>query len=189
MGLADFLFPSSVQNILRVVYSSPERQHTLKELITAAGNGRGNGQRHVENLLRTGVLQEGPRFGHARTLSANTAHPLYPELQGIYKKSFGLVEPIREALAPFCERIEEAFVFGSVAKGRDTYQSDVDLLVVGTLSTMDLLSRVSRAEKVVGRSIHLNFYAPDEWEELKLNDPVVRNIAEGDVVRIYPETQ
>ena len=42
----------------------------------------------------------------------------------------GLVGPLEEALAPFRDRIQVAFVYGSIAKGTDTAQSDIDLMVI-----------------------------------------------------------
>jgi predicted nucleotidyltransferase len=48
----------------------------------------------------------------------------------VVRKTVGLVEPLRAALAPLAARIEAAFIYGSVAKGEDTVVSDIDLLVV-----------------------------------------------------------
>jgi hypothetical protein len=100
MSMVDFLFSKPIQNILRLVYSKPDKTFRLHDLIERAGAGRGNGQRIVERLLAARVLNEEPRSGHQRTIRANTEFPLYPELANIFRKSFGLVEPIRGALEP-----------------------------------------------------------------------------------------
>lgn len=179
MGIADFMFSKSVQNILRTVYASPDESFMLSELIDRAGGGRGNGQRQVERLLQSGVLKEDGRKGRQRAIKANVKFALYPELLSICRKSFGLAEPIREALKPFAARIDEAFVFGSAARGEDSHRSDIDLMVVGDAALLDLSEALYHAEKTLGRPIHLNMYAPAEWRRLREQDPVISQIADG----------
>jgi predicted nucleotidyltransferase len=48
-------------------------------------------------------------------------------------KRVGLVDVLREHLRPMQGRINLAFVFGSLAAGTGTAQSDVDLMVVGDM--------------------------------------------------------
>lgn len=107
-----------------------------------AATGRGNTQQQIERLLTAGVLKEEPRRGRQRSIKANTAYFLYPELSSIVRKSFGLAEPLKKTLRPFAQSIQEAFVFGSVAKGTDTQRSDIDLAVVGTSSLIELSEAV-----------------------------------------------
>ncbi len=130
MSAADFLFTPSMQRVLGVAFADPEHSFTLNELLAHAGGGNGGGQRQIERLLAAGVLQEGPRRARQRCIKVNTTFFLYPELRAIVSKSFGLAEPLRAVLAPFHTQIDEAFVFGSVAKGTDTHASDIDLIVV-----------------------------------------------------------
>jgi predicted nucleotidyltransferase len=186
VSIADFLFPPPVQKVLSLVFAAPERTFMFTELIDRAGGGRGNGQRHVQRLIDAGVLKELPRRGHQRTIHANRDFALYPELVRICRKSFGLEEPIREALMPFESEIVEAFLFGSVAKNQDTARSDIDLMVVGTASLMALTEAMFTVEQALGRPVHLTVYAPDEWAELQVVDPIVARISSDTIVRILP---
>lgn len=187
MSIADFLFASPVKNILRAVYSAPEQSFMLNELLGRAGHGRGNSQRHIERLIDAGVLEEAPRHGHQRSIRANKNFALYPELLSICKKSFGLLEPIREALAPFKSQISEAFLFGSVAKGTDTHHSDIDLMIIGDAPMLALSEAMLKVEKELGRPVHLNVYGPDEWANLKAADPVLSRISLDSITRILPD--
>ena len=58
-------------------------------------------------------------------LNNNDSHPLYPEIRSLVLKTSGLADVIREA--PGQESIRLAFVFGSVANGSETSESDIDL--------------------------------------------------------------
>jgi predicted nucleotidyltransferase len=179
MSLADFLFSLSVQRILTMVYARPVETFRLSELLDCAGTGRGNGQRHVQHLLNAGVLIEASRSGHQRAIKANLDFPLYPELSAICRKTFGIVEPMREALDPFRREISEAFVFGSVASGCDPHRSDIDLLVIGTVSILALYEAMAALESRLWRCININAYEPVQWAALKQTDAVAAAISSG----------
>lgn len=186
MGAVDFLFPPSVQRVLGLVFSRPEQEFTLKDLLVRAGAGNGNSQRHIEQLIQAGVLEEGPRRGRQRAIKANTTHFLYPELRAIALKSFALVEPLREALAPFADRIDEAFIFGSVAGGSDSHRSDIDLIVIGSASLLDLTQSLADVEIQLGRAVHLAVYTAKEWMDLSKNDPILAQISESSKLTVLP---
>ena len=187
MSAADFLLSPGMQKVLGLVFAQPERSFTLNELLDQAAGGRGNSQRQIEKLLAAGVLDEGPRRVRQRSIKANTQFFFYPELRSIALKSFGLAEPLRDALKPFESAIEEAFVFGSVAKGTDTHRSDVDLIVVGDAPLKDLTNALIAVEQSIGRQVHLSLYAADEWARLKATDPVLAQIADSSKIRILPD--
>ncbi len=189
MSAADFLLTPSLQRVLSATLSHPDRAYTLEELLTLAAAGRGSVQQQIEKLLAAGVLKEEPRRGRQRSIKANAEHLLYPELSSIARKSFALAEPLKEVLQSFAGDIEEAFVFGSVAKGTDTQRSDVDLAVIGTASLIELTEAIHNLEQALGRAIHLSLYSPDEWRELVARDPVVAQIAQGPKLPLLPDAK
>jgi predicted nucleotidyltransferase len=81
--------------------------------------------------------------------------PLFAELCGIVQKTIGLADPLREALRPFESQIHAAFVYGSVAKGRDTASSDVDVMVISDdLTYGDVYPAFEDVAARLGRPIH-----------------------------------
>lgn len=189
MGAADFLFTPSVQRVLGVTLAHPERSYTLQELLQIAASGRGSTQQQIDRLVEAGVLREEPRRGHQRSIRANKDFFLYPELSSIARKSFALAEPLRCTLEPFAAHIEEAFAFGSVAKGSDTERSDIDLAVIGRVPLLELTEALHAAEQELGRSIHLSLYEPEEWRSLVETDPVIAQIARGPKLALVPYGQ
>jgi predicted nucleotidyltransferase len=91
-------------------------------------------------------------------------------------KTIGLRDPLARALAPVAGRLREAFVFGSVASGTDTSESDIDVAVVGEVDLFDVSPLVDNVQSELGRSIHLNVYSPQEWAT---DDPVLAVIKKG----------
>ena len=179
MSAADFLFTPTVQRVLAITLTAPDRVFTLAELLREAGNGRGSTQLQIERLLVAGVLVEGPRQGRQRSIRANTEFFLFPELSSIAFKTFGLARPIEEALAPFADRIEEAFVFGSVAKELDTGKSDIDVMVIGDVTHLELIEAADKLQSRLQRSLQFVLYDPIEWRDLVESDPVIRQIVGG----------
>ena len=78
-------------------------------------------------------------------------------------KTAGLVDLLREALAPIRSRIRAAFVHGSVARGAERSSSDVDLLLVGTVSLATVAPALRRAELRLGRPVNVTLYSPREF--------------------------
>lgn len=184
MSLADFLFTPCLQRVLGAMLQQPERSFTLQELLKLGGSGRGSAQKQVDRLVKAGVLREDPRRGGQRSIRANTEFPLYPELLGIARKSFAVIEPLKEALAPFANHINSAFVFGSVAKDSDSCRSDIDIIVVGIASLLELSEALHIAEQGMLRPLNFSLYEPAEWAALIESDPVMAQIAQGPILRI-----
>ncbi|MEY4561664.1 MAG: hypothetical protein RLZZ618_941 [Pseudomonadota bacterium] len=186
MSAVDFLFTPGMQRVLSAVYADTGRSFTLNELLAKAGNGKGSTQRQIDRLVDVGVLLEEPRRGRQRSLRANLQYFLFAELHSIAQKSFGLAEPLLDALMPFSGHITEAFVFGSVANTTDSHTSDIDLIVVGHVELLALTEKLLLTEQNLGRSVHLNLYAPDEWSELSESDPVLSQLATRPKLQLIP---
>ncbi len=184
MSLADFLFTAGMQRVLGATLVQPERSFTLQELLRLADSGRGSAQKQVDRLIEAGVLREDARRGRQRSIRANTEFVLYPELLGIAHKSFAVVEPLKEALAPFAARIDSAFVFGSVAKGTDGGRSDIDLIVVGNVPLLEVAEAMHTVEQDLLRPINFSLYEPGEWAALVQSDPVMAQIVQGPTLTI-----
>lgn len=184
MSAVDFLFLPGIQKVLGQAYSHLDQAFTLNELLADAPGGRGTNQRHIETLLEAGVLTEGSRRGRQRAIKANPDYFLFEELHSIAMKTFALKEPLLATLRPFQAQIQEAFVFGSIAKRTDTSRSDIDLIVVGEAPLLELTQALSTTEQTLKRTINMSLYAPDEWAELNENDPILAQIAKGQQIRI-----
>jgi predicted nucleotidyltransferase len=168
-GLADVLFSKTQRRVLALLFGSPERSYYTNEIVRLAGVGIGAVQRELERLERTGLVVTS-KVGVQKHYQANRQAPIFNELHGIVVKTFGVAEPLRDALAPLAKRIRIAFVYGSVAKGTDTARSDIDLMIVSDdLSFTDLIPVLSPVEQRVGRSINPSILGPVEWRE-KLAD-------------------
>ena len=157
-SVADALFSGLQQRLLAVLFGQPDRSFYGNELLRLTGTGRGALQRELEKLVSADLVTVTP-IGNQKHYQANAAAPIFAELRGIVMKTLGLADVLRTALNAVSDRIELAFVFGSVAKGTDIATSDIDLMVVTeTLTYADLFEGLAAAEQVLGRKVNPTLY-------------------------------
>ena len=95
----------------------PERSLHVREIARLAGAPAGTMLKELEQLHAVGLLSR-KRVGNQVQFAANRSHPVYGEVAALLRKTVGLADVLREALAPLAPRIQAAFVFGSMARGR-----------------------------------------------------------------------
>lgn len=152
-SLADALFTTTQQRVLGALYGQPQRSFTVSELIASTGAGSGAVQRELAKLVASGLLTVRP-IGNQKHYQANPAAPIHAELVGIMQKTVGLADILRDALDPLVPRIEQAFVFGSLARGEAGPRSDVDLMIVGDASFAEVVEAVYPLHERLGREVN-----------------------------------
>ncbi len=160
--------------MLRAVLLQPDRQYRSSELIAISGPGYGAGKRLLDEFEQSGIVRT-TRKGNQLLFCANVHHPIYPELLAICRKTFGIDDTVARELMSFDGRIELAFIFGSVAAGRERPDSDLDLIIVGSLDRLELEPVIKRLSETTGRKVDLNLHSPQEWACL-VSDRVIRSI-------------
>jgi predicted nucleotidyltransferase len=161
-SLADALFSGTQQRVLAWLFGQPERSFYATELIGLAGAGSGAVQRELARLAQSGLVTA-RAVGNQKHYQANPEAPIYAELCGIVRKTVGLAEPLREALAPLAGRIRAAFVYGSIAKREDTAASDIDLMLISDdLAYPDLYAALEAVSQRLGRTVNPTIHTPQE---------------------------
>lgn len=176
-SLADALFSKTQQRVLGLLFGQPERSFYATELIGLLGVGSGAVQRELSRLEQSGLLTV-RRLGTQKHYQANPDSPLFGELRSIARKTVGLAEPLREALAPLTKKIVAAFVYGSIAKRKDTATSDIDLMVVSdSLTYGDVFAVLEEAQLKLGRTISPTVYSrPELHRRLKERNAFVTRL-------------
>ena len=163
-GLAEALFTPVQQRVLGLLFGQPQRRFQSAELIRLVGSGTGSAHRLLTRLAATGLVTT-ERVGNQKHYQANAASPVFAELAGLVRKTVGLVAPLQAALAPLAGKIVAAFVYGSIAKGKDTAASDVDLMVIADkLAYGSLYAALQEAEAALARPVNPNLMSRAEWK-------------------------
>jgi predicted nucleotidyltransferase len=117
-------------------------------------------RQELKRLTRLGIV-EPRRDGNRTYYHANTGHPLYSDIRNMVLKTSGLADVLREALTH--PGIRLAFVFGSMARSNGKAGSDVDLMVIGTISLRQLGKLLSGIGTKLGREINPHVLTPQEF--------------------------
>lgn len=162
-SLAGALFTKTQQKVLALLFGQPDRSFYTKELIELTGSGSGAVQRELQRLTSSGLVRMTP-VGVQKHYQANPDCPVYHELVGIVSKTVAIVEPLRQALNPFADRIRLAKIYGSVAQGIDTATSDIDLLVIADdLMLEELYAALAPIEARLDRKVNPTLYTVQEF--------------------------
>jgi predicted nucleotidyltransferase len=80
------------------------------------------------------------------------------------QKTVGLAEPLRQALESFQEKINAAFMYGSVAEKGDTAHIDIDLVVLSDeLTYGDVFLALRDAGHTLGQEVNPTVPARAEY--------------------------
>jgi predicted nucleotidyltransferase len=177
--LANLLFGQTRGRILATLYGSPDECFFIRQLARRVEVSVGSVQRELLTLAEAGLIIRS-QTGNQVFYQANRRNPVYTELHALLVKTAGIFHLLSEALAPLAERIEFALVYGSFARGEETAESDVDLMVVGKITLDELLERLTSVERTLQRPVNPTVYSSREVRtKLKAGNHFLKAIQEG----------
>jgi len=180
--LCSGLFGKTRQAVLALLYGRADSSFYTKQILDAVKIGRGTVQRELKNLTDTGIIIREVQ-GRQVYYRANTQCPIFDELKGIVRKTFGMADVIRQSLATNADKIRVAFIFGSVARSTDDRRSDIDLMVVGKISFGDVVSLLTPAEQKLGREVNIVVYPIAEFKKkVKEDHHFVKTVLEEEKI-------
>jgi DNA-binding transcriptional ArsR family regulator len=162
--LAKFFSSRVKAEILRLLFGLQSQELHLRELARQSGLTAATVRQELTSLLDLGLVRS-RRSGNRTYYRAEEAHPLYSDIRNIVLKTSGLADVLREALEK--ADVRAAFVFGSLATGSERAESDVDLMVIGSLTLRQLSELLQGVDARVGREINPHVLTPREFAARK----------------------
>jgi len=160
--MLELLFSSTARvKVLALLLLNPETSFYQREISALTDLPIRAVQREVERLQTLGLLTSFTR-GNQVHYQINRDFFLFPELKSIFLKTVGLTALLGSVLKE-AENIVLAFIYGSYAADQESTASDIDLLVVGTLSSRALHTSLQEAEKLTRRQINYTLFSPEEF--------------------------
>ena len=160
--LGTLFFGTYRRQVLALLLLHPDESFHLREIARMTGTQPGTLNRELTQLSEAGVLTR-ERVGNLVRYRANTICPIYDELRAILKKTAGAADVLREALAPLDGKVSVAFVYGSVASGKERRSSDIDLMVVGTATFEEVVTALHSSQLQLRREVNPNVLGIDEF--------------------------
>lgn len=187
MHLADLLFGAYRRDVLGLLLLHPGESYHVREIARMAGRPANTLYRELATLAEAGLLLRRTQ-GNQVHYQANPDSPIYEELRGILKKTTGIADVLREALAPLGDRIKLAFIYGSIASGKEGARSDVDVMIVGDLKFEDAIQALAAAEKTLRREINPHVHGLREFRaKLTNKEPFLLRVLDGPKILLIGE--
>ncbi len=162
--LSSFLFNQTRRTLLALLYEYTDKAYYVNQIVQSLGKGSGAVQRELRLMTEAGLIVRTQK-GNLVFYQANSKSPIFNELKGIVRKTFGVAGVIRKALEPVAAKIKVAFIFGSVARNTDDRTSDIDLMLIGPISFDDAVSYISKAQDILQREINPVVYPVGEFKK------------------------
>lgn len=161
--LIDALFGKTKKSVITTLFARPERNWHLRELARVTSTSPTMLGRELDLLAAAGLVCE-TSDGNRRKVWANPECPIFEELQGIARKTAGLADIVKDALINIPD-VQIAFIFGSVARGEERPNSDVDVCIIGNAPNRTIGEAMAKAEKVISRPVNAIVYNARELKE------------------------
>lgn len=175
-SLAELLFKDYRRRVLALLLLHPERSYHVREIARLTETVPGTLHKELVRLEKAGILTKNS-VGNQIQYRANRNCPIFEELASILRKTSGMVEMLIDALTPFKQQIHAAFVFGSIASGKESAYSDIDVLVIGDVTFSEVVNAFYRPQDRLQREINPKVYSHKEWVDMqKKPDAFIKNI-------------
>jgi len=169
------LLTKSKAELLKLFLTNPDRTFYMQEIGRILGRKPGSFQRALNNMVSEGILTSEYK-AKARFFKANKKSPIYKELKSIVFKTIGVQGNIK-AILEKVGNIKIAFIYGSYAKAKEDYLSDIDLAIVGNPDEDRLIKEMDKLEEKFQREINYKLYTLQKIKkEIKEQVPFILEI-------------
>ncbi len=169
------LFSSNTRvKILSLFFTNPEKEFYLREIEKLIKENITSVRREISSLKGIELLKEHLR-GNNKYYQLNKNFCLYPELKSIIFKTSGIQGIFKDTFKKI-PGVKTAFIYGSYAKGNETGQSDVDLMVIGAVDYNRLLKSIKKIEEKIKREIDFVVYNEKEFLKKVKDEYFMKNI-------------
>ena len=149
--LSTLLSSRARAEIFRLLFSGLGEELHVREIQRRSGLNDSTIRQELRKLADLDLIS-GRKDSNRIYYSAKKENPLYRDIQNLVIKTSGIRDVLGGSLQD--ERIEIAFVFGSIPKGEVNAESDVDIMVIGEIGLRDLSSLLSGASGRIGREVN-----------------------------------
>lgn len=169
--------------ILAYYFMNNKKSHYINELAKIIDVDPGNLFRKLKELEGDGLLISESR-GNQKYFELNHKYPFLAEYKKLYESTYGFPETLKAKIKKLAG-LNEAYIFGSFAKGNFTEQSDIDLLLVGDHKHGDVFDIIHPLEKTLGREINVIDFSVKEFiEKKKNNDDFIAEVLNGKIIKL-----
>jgi predicted nucleotidyltransferase len=173
--------------VLKELVLAGEEGMYLREIARRADLDPTGVSRELVNLAASGIVST-RQIGNQKHFVLNPHCPIFMELKMIILKTVGLADEIKTALEPLASRINVAYIYGSIASGTERFDSDIDIMVVGSVTLREITGLISKVGRKLSREINATTMSVSEYKKkMKEPDSFVSRIHNGPKMMLIGE--
>ena len=158
------LFSSKARiKILKLFLFNPENSFYQRQIATLTNQSIRGVQREVEKLKKIGLIEESLE-GNRKYYKINKSCPVFEDLKKIFFKTAGIGKVLKKDLEKSND-IKIAFIYGSYARGEENLLSDIDLFVIGEITSKKISKILAKPKRELGREINYTVYSAPEYRK------------------------
>lgn len=154
----------SLAETLSLFLVNPDQEFYQSDIAKKTRKGLIQIQRSLKTLKEVGLVSS-ERRGKMVYYKIVKNHPAFEDLKKLFLKTIALGEGIHQALLPLSDKIYLVFIFGSVARGDENMESDIDLFIVADLTLRELSKALSPLSRGLHRELNPIIYNPQEFQK------------------------
>jgi len=163
-SIAAVLFGKVRRAVLALLFGHADESFYLRQIERTIGSSHGAVHRELGHLVQAGLVVRTNR-GKQVYYQANRHSPVFADLRGLIVRTAGVADVLRGSLAPLAERISIALVYGSMARGTEKTESDIDVMVVGDVTFGEVVQSLHSAEQELRREVNPSVFPAEEFRE------------------------
>lgn len=174
---------SITKKILNYFLINPHESLYVNELSRKLFLDKRNLVKKIKELEQDGIMTHETR-GNLKLYSINTHYPMYKEYRKIIMANIGVEEQLKKILHG-AKDVKEVYIYGSYARDSMASHSDVDMLVIGSISTIALQKLIHKLQNDIDREINATVMSESEFKKrLKNKDPFVGGILKQKHIKV-----
>lgn len=164
-SLSDVLFGKIRGKVLALLYGRADESFYIRQIARHVHASVGAVQRELEKLAQVDLIVR-TSVGNLVFYRVNLHNPVFAEMRALVNKTVGLFSVLRSILEPLNDRVDIAFVYGSVARHEEKAGSDIDIMIIGDAELDDILACLpeAEAETKLGRAVNPTIYSRHEFK-------------------------
>lgn len=164
--------------ILKLFLFNPRDSYYQSQIASLAHQPIRAVQRELKRLQEIGLVMKSSH-GNRTLYQANRKCAIFEELKSIFRKTVGIAAALKGILEDK-DAIKLAFFYGSYAKGEESSSSDIDLMVVGDISSRELSRLLAKPKREFVREINYAHFPENEFRQrVKRRDHFLTSVLAG----------
>ncbi|MFQ5800620.1 MAG: nucleotidyltransferase domain-containing protein [Candidatus Hydrothermarchaeales archaeon] len=172
--------------VLTLFLLNPGERFYVRQIERLTGENINSIRRELKNLEAMGLLKS-EITGNLKYYTVNQDLNIYPELRDMFLKTEGAAKILTEDISLLGD-LQAAFIYGSFARGEAGLDSDIDLIIIGTIDEDTLIMAIRGIEKRMKREINYVLLTPEEYSSRKKKkDPFITNVLKEEKIMVAGE--